>query len=157
MKLVEEIAEKLIAKNMTMCTAESCTGGNIAHLITLVSGSSAYFNGAVVSYSNEVKHNVLGVSTESLRLYGAVSGEVVAQMLEGASRITKADCAVATSGVAGPGGGTVEKPVGTVWIGAKVGDKMDIRLFRFGTDRASNITAASEAALMMLRDLLAEG
>jgi PncC family amidohydrolase len=155
--LVENIAEILLKRNLTLSTAESCTGGNIAHQVTLVPGSSEYFKGGVVSYSNDVKLRVLGVSSESLEAHGAVSREVVTEMLAGAVRVLDTDCAVATSGVAGPGGGTPEKPVGTVWIGARVGEKDVIRLFRFGTDRSLNIESATEAALRLLLELLIAG
>ena len=113
MVIEKEIGELLRSRHLTMGTAESCTGGYIAHLITRVAGSSDYFCGGVVSYSNEVKHHVLGVSEDSLAQYGAVSRPVVEQMALGAIRVLGCDCAVATSGIAGPGGGTPEKPVGT--------------------------------------------
>lgn len=104
----EQLGELLRSKKLSMGTAESCTGGRIANMTTLVAGSSDYFVGGVVSYSNEVKQHVLGVSEESLRQYGAVSREVVEQMAQGAVRTLGCDCAVATSGIAGPGGGTPE-------------------------------------------------
>ena len=97
-------------RNITISTAESCTGGNIAHYITLISGSSEVFMGGIVSYSNDVKHRVLGVSESALATYGAVSRPVVEQMAEGACRVCATDCAVATSGIAGPGGGTASLP-----------------------------------------------
>ncbi|KAI4361887.1 Nicotinamide-nucleotide amidohydrolase PncC [Parabacteroides sp. ASF519] len=102
--LSEQLGGLLRSKGLLMGTAESCTGGRIANMVTLVAGSSDYFVGGVVSYSNEVKHNVLGVSEDSLRLHGAVSREVVEQMAQGAIRTLGCDCSVATSGVAGPGG-----------------------------------------------------
>ena len=104
--LGERVGDVLRSRKLTMGTAESCTGGRIANMITLVAGSSDYFVGGVVSYSNEVKQHVLGVSEESLRQHGAVSREVVEQMAQGAIRTLGCDCAVATSGVAGPGGKT---------------------------------------------------
>jgi competence/damage-inducible protein cinA len=115
------IAKLLISKGKTLGTAESCTGGYIAHLITLQAGSSVYFKGSVVSYSNEIKENVLGVNSKDLEEFGAVSREVVEQMAVGARKVLNTDYAVATSGIAGPDGGTDEKPVGTVWI-ALAGD-----------------------------------
>lgn len=152
--LSKQIGQLLRAKGLLMGTAESCTGGRIANMITLVAGSSDYFAGGVVSYSNEVKQNVLGVSEESLRLHGAVSREVVEQMALGAIRILGCDCSVATSGIAGPGGGTPEKPVGTVWIAAALKDKVVSRCWHFGTVRSENIEAAANAALGMLLNLL---
>ena len=103
-------------KNFTVCTAESCTGGNIAHQITLVAGSSAYYVGGVVSYANEVKINTLGVPAEYIEQNGAVSKPVVEAMAMGVRKITNSDYSIATSGIAGPGGGSAEKPVGTVWM-----------------------------------------
>ena len=137
-----------------MGTAESCTGGRIANMVTLVAGSSDYFVGGVVSYSNEVKHNVLGVSEDSLRLHGAVSREVVEQMAQGALRTLGCDCSVATSGVAGPGGGSPEKPVGTVWIAAALKEQVVSHCYHFGTVRAENIQSAADTALTMLLELL---
>lgn len=153
-KVEEKIGEMLRARRLTMGTAESCTGGYIAHLITRVPGSSDYFCGGVVSYSNEVKHRVLGVSEESLAQYGAVSRPVVEQMVAGAIRTLGCDCAVATSGIAGPGGGTPEKPVGTVWIAAGVKDRIVSECFHFGTDREENIRMAARTALGMLVAML---
>lgn len=152
--LGEQIGELLGAKGLVMGTAESCTGGRIANMITLVAGSSEYFAGGVVSYSNDVKHNVLGVSEESLSQHGAVSREVVEQMALGAIRVLGCDCSVATSGIAGPGGGTPEKPVGTVWIAAALKDRIVSRCWHFGTERQQNIQSAADAALTMLSELL---
>ena len=128
-------------RHLTMATAESCTGGSIAGLMTSVPGSSDYFLGGVVSYCNLVKQQVLGVAESDLRDYGAVSRPVVEQMVRGAMRVIGADCAVATSGVAGPGGGTPTKPVGTVWMAAACGERLIIQ-------------ASVEAALALLEDLL---
>lgn len=154
--LSEEMGNLLRAKALMMGTAESCTGGRIANMITLVAGSSDYFAGGIVSYSNEVKHNVLGVTEESLRRHGAVSREVVEQMALGAIRTLGCDCAVATSGIAGPGGGTPEKPVGTVWVAAALRDEVVSHCFRFYGTRIENIQAAADAALTMLLNLLEE-
>ncbi len=138
-----------------MGTAESCTGGKIASLITSVAGSSEYFKGGVVAYCNEVKHGMLGVSEEDLKAYGAVSQPVVEQMARGAVRAFGCDCAVATSGIAGPGGGSPDKPVGTVWIAAVYKEKIYSRCYYFGKNtREENIQLSAEAALGMLLDLL---
>lgn len=150
----EQLGELLRSKKLSMGTAESCTGGRIANMITLVAGSSDYFVGGVVSYSNEVKQHVLGVSEESLRQYGAVSREVVEQMAQGAIRTLGCDCSVATSGVAGPGGGSPEKPVGTVWIAAALKEQVVSHCYHFGTVRAENIQSAADTALTMLLELL---
>ena len=152
--LSKQLGELLRSKGLVMGTAESCTGGRIANMVTLVAGSSDYFVGGVVSYSNEVKHNVLGVSEDSLRLYGAVSREVVEQMAQGAIRTLGCDCSVATSGVAGPDGGSPEKPVGTVWIAAALKEQVVSHCYHFGTVRAENIQSAADTALTMLLELL---
>lgn len=150
MNIVDNLAALLLEKRLMMGTAESCTGGMIAHLITSKAGSSAYFKGSVVSYCNEVKQQVLGVSAKALLDYGAVSQPVVEQMALGAVRVLGCDCAVATSGIAGPSGAVPGKPVGTVWIAAAYKDEVTSRCFHFSADRAGNIEAASEAALTML-------
>ena len=154
MNIGEQIGSLLRSRQCTMGTAESCTGGYVAHLVTQVAGSSAYFVGGVVSYSNEVKRNLLGVSLDSLEAYGAVSRPVVEQMVLGAIRILGCDCAVATSGIAGPGGGTVDKPVGTVWIAAAYKEQVVSSCFLFGERRDENIQQAANMALKMLIDLL---
>jgi nicotinamide-nucleotide amidase len=152
----ELIGERLLAKGLTMATAESCTGGRIASMITSVPGCSRYFTGSVVSYSNEVKSKVLGVSEGDLREHGAVSREVVEQMAQGVIRALNCDCALATSGIAGPEGGTPGKPVGTVWIAASVSNQTVSECYRFGTIREMNITRAANTALLMLLGLLNE-
>lgn len=154
MKPEEEIGELLKAKNLSLSTAESCTGGGIAALITSVPGSSEYFNGGIVAYSNEIKKDLLHVSAETLVKYGAVSRETVIEMVKGAMKTLKTDCAVATSGIAGPGGGTPEKPVGTVWIAAAY--KNDIVTMKQEGDRgrAGNVQSAIQNALSMLCDKL---
>ncbi|WP_251619898.1 competence/damage-inducible protein A [Odoribacter lunatus] len=139
-------------KGLTVATAESCTGGYIAHLITQVAGCSDYFKGSVVAYSNEVKAGVLGVDAKDIETYGAVSETVVRQMAEGVRRVTGADCAVATSGIAGPGGGTEEKPVGTVWIGVAMPDRTIARKFVFSSVRERNIAKAAVKALELLME-----
>ena len=148
------IGELLKKRKLTVSTAESCTGGSIAERLTSIAGSSEYFKGSIVAYSNEVKKELLHVSSETLEKYGAVSEETVVEMVKGAMKALKTDCAVATSGIAGPGGGTPEKPVGTVWIAA--GYKNEIRTYKQETNRgrAKNIERTGNNALLMLRDLL---
>ena len=148
------IGELLKKRKLTVSTAESCTGGSIAERLTSIAGSSEYFKGSIVAYSNEVKKDLLYVSSETLEKYGAVSEETVIEMVKGAMKALKTDCAVATSGIAGPGGGTPGKPVGTVWIAA--GYKNEIRTYKQETNRgrAMNIERAGNNALLMLRDLL---
>ena len=141
-------------RDLTVSFAESCTGGNLAHRITCIPGSSAYFLGSVVSYSNDVKANVLGVSRGDLSQYGAVSSQVVRGMVDGVARLMRSDCAIATSGIAGPDGGTRLKPVGTVWMAARVHDKVAIECRHFDGDRGTVIESATNHALVMLINLL---
>lgn len=148
--LEKQIGDMLRRKRVTVATAESCTGGEIAHMITSVPGSSAYFKGSVVSYANEVKVNVLGVQAADLEREGAVSETVVLQMAEGVKKLMHTDYAVSTSGVAGPDGGTPEKPVGTVWIGVATPDKTFARKFVFSFTRERNIAKAAVKALELL-------
>lgn len=137
-------------KGVTIATAESCTGGYIAHLITSVPGSSDYFKGSVVSYANEVKIKVLGVNSNDLDREGAVSETVVLQMAEGVKKLLGTDYAVSTSGIAGPDGGTPEKPVGTVWIGVATPVKTFARKFVFSLTRERNIAKAAAKALELV-------
>jgi len=148
------VGSLLKAQGKMVATAESCTGGNIAHLFTSIPGSSEFFKGSVVAYANEVKANVLQVSADTLESQGAVSRAVVEQMAEGVRLLLKSDFAVATSGIAGPTGGTAEKPVGTIWMAACSADKMLSREFHFGTLREQNIQRATQAALLLLKELL---
>ena len=148
------IGKQLREKRLTFCVAESCTGGNIAHLITSVAGASDYFSGGVVVYSNAAKQQILGVSETTLERFGAVSREVISEMLGGTLARFGSDCAVAVSGIAGPGGATSDKPVGTVWIGASACGQSEICLFQFGNNREHNIAKASTMALLMLKALL---
>lgn len=145
------IGNRLRELGKTVSTAESCTGGLIAHKITSVSGSSEYFLGSIVSYANEVKMNAIGVSEENLKTYGAVSEEVVIQMAEGARRELKTDYSIATSGVAGPTGGTDEKPVGTVWIAISGPKRTTAKKFKMGHNRQRNIEISANTALNLLR------
>lgn len=146
--------QMLLEKNKTLSLAESCTGGYIAHMITSVPGCSAWFKGSITSYSNEIKQQLLKVTEEDINQYGAVSEQVVRQMAEGAKQLLKTDYAIATSGIAGPGGGSDEKPVGTVWI-ALAGEKLTItEKFVFGDNRERNILRAGQTSLQMLRRML---
>lgn len=151
---VEEVVGKLLLKrNCRLATAESCTGGYIAHIITSVPGSSRYFQGSVVSYSNEVKRDILNVREDNLRRRGAVSEEVVSDMALNVMGLLDVDYAVATSGIAGPDGGTEEKPVGTVWIAVATPVRLVTQKFQFGKrmGRQQIIERAARAALNMLR------
>lgn len=134
--------------------AESCTGGYISHLITSVAGSSAYFNGCIVPYHNEFKHNLLSVDNAVFESSGAVSEECVAAMVKQTLIKFKADVAIAVSGIAGPSGGTPEKPVGTTWIAVAFGEKVISKQFVFGDDRLRNIQTTANTAMNMLRKLI---
>jgi len=149
--LEEVISNKLMNTGCTLSTAESCTGGYIAHLITSIAGSSNYFKGAIVSYSNQVKESQLGVNSNILEKHGAVSREVIEQMAIGGKKQLKTDYCLATSGIAGPEGGTKEKPVGTIWIALATPTGVQSKLFHFGEHRGRNIRRSSLAALNMLR------
>ena len=148
------VSEMLKSKGLTLATAESCTGGNIAHQLTLIPGSSEFFKGSVVAYSNEIKTGVLGVSNEDIENYGAVSQTVVEQMAKGIRKLMNTDFAIATSGIAGPTGGTPEKPIGTVWISVCSADTIISHEFRFGTLREQNIIRSTQAALLMLKEII---
>lgn len=153
-KLEELIGKLLIQNNSTLSIAESCTGGNIAHLITSVAGSSAYFKGSTVAYSNEIKTNVLNVKKYDIDNYGAVSKQVVEQMAIHSQKIFNTDFSIATSGIAGPTGGTKEKPVGTTWIAVANSSGVYSKKYIFGDQRERNIQRASLTALNMLQKLL---
>lgn len=145
------IGQLLNNNNLTLATAESCTGGYLAHMITSVPGSSRYFKGSVIAYSNEVKIAQLGVSTEDLKQQGAVSEEVAKAMAEGVRKELNADIAIATTGIAGPDGGTAEKPVGTVWIAYSDKHKTLAKKFNFSRDRTFIVHWSALAALNMIR------
>jgi len=149
------VVQKILkGKNKTIGTAESCTGGYIAHLITSNSGSSVGYKGSIISYANDVKERILGVTDKTLRAVGAVSEETVIQMVKGAVEKLQVDFAVATSGIMGPDGGTDEKPVGTVWIAAGNKDKIETAKLAFRFDRARNIEMTGHAALNFLRKFI---
>ena len=159
--VVSELAAELIgvlrAKGLSLSTAESCTGGAIAAAITSGPGSSDVFKGAVVAYANEVKRSLLGVSDDTLQAYGAVSEQTVREMVQGVARATDSDCAVATSGVAGPGGGTPDKPVGTVWVAFYVKGRVVTSLLQLSDHgRMANIGATVEKTLSELLGLACE-
>ncbi|RLD67546.1 MAG: competence/damage-inducible protein A [Bacteroidetes bacterium] len=154
--LQEMVGKILEEKNKTLATAESCTGGNIARLITSIPGSSVYFRGSVVAYDNSIKEQILNVNKDDLIKFGAVSKEVVEQMALGVKKIMGTDYAIATSGIAGPGGGTEDKPVGTIWIAIAGSDKLISKKYSFGNQREFNIRRTSSVALNKLRKMLIE-
>ncbi len=149
---LEETVGRLLHDNkLTVSTAESCTGGKIASLITSVPGSSAWFTGSVVAYDNSVKTGVLGVKPETISRFGAVSEETAMEMAAGMLRLAKTDYAIAVTGIAGPNGGTPEKPVGTVWIALASGKGVTAERHRFADDRQINISRSAYTALNLLR------
>lgn len=150
------LLERLLEKGLTLGTAESCTGGNIAHLITSVPGSSKVYKGTIVSYDNEVKKNVLHVPSEDLDRYGAVSEIVAIEMAVGAKNVLNTDCSISTTGIAGPDGGTEEKPVGTVWICTTYKNKQVAKKYQLGKYRESNIMRASNFGMLQLIGMLNE-
>jgi nicotinamide-nucleotide amidase len=155
-KLEEVVGRMLLEKGKTLATAESCTGGYLAHKITSIPGSSAYFMGSVIAYSNAVKMNQLNVKPDTLKNHGAVSEETVKEMMQGALDLLKTDLAIAISGVAGPDGGTPEKPVGTIWIA--IGDKNNTKTYQLNLwkDRMKNIEYTTTVALNVIRKFLLE-
>ena len=152
---IEEILARLLTeRKQTVATAESCTGGNISRLLTSISGSSAYFKGSVVAYSNDVKENILHVNISDLQKYGAVSKPTVSQMATNVRQLIGADYGIATSGIAGPTGGTPDKPVGTIWIAVASASQTVAKQLHYGNNRENNIQRASTAALNLLREMI---
>jgi nicotinamide-nucleotide amidase len=153
-KLEEILGQLLMEKGLKLALAESCTGGYISHLITSVAGSSNYYNGCIVPYHNEFKHQLLKVDHLIFEKQGAVSKECVEAMVKETQHVFNADVAIAVSGIAGPGGGTSDKPVGTVWIAVAHGNKIVTKHFIFGDHRLRNIQMTANAAMNMLRKLI---
>ena len=149
---LQSILGDLLSKNnQTISTAESCTGGYISHLITSIPGSSKYYKGSTIAYAYDVKSNDLGVSADDLNSFGAVSQQVVEQMAKGIQNKMGSDFAIATSGIAGPDGGTENKPIGTVWIAIATPEKIFSKKFLFGNDRQRNVHKTAITAFNMLR------
>ena len=146
----EAIGKKLSSNQQTLAIAESCTGGYISHLITSIPGSSVYFKGGIIAYSNSIKEDTINVKYETLQKYGAVSEETVKEMADGIRQRFNTDYADATSGIAGPGGGTPEKPAGTVWIAISGPDGSTTKKLTILKDRSSNIKYSSVSALVLL-------
>ena len=156
LSMAELVLNMLIEKNKTLSIAESCTGGYVSHLLTSLAGASKVFVGSVVSYSNSVKHHQLGVESTLFETVGAVSEQVVTQMAEGVRERLITDYSIAISGIAGPGGGSAEKPVGTVVIGVSSNNKTIVKTKHLIGDRINVIGRASNSALNMLRELILE-
>lgn len=152
--LEARIGELLHPRNLRLVVAESCTGGLLGHRLTNVSGSSTYFVGGLIAYANEAKVELLGVRQETLEKYGAVSRETVLEMARGARERLAADIGLAVTGIAGPGGGTPDKPVGLTWIGLSTQDYDDAKRFVWQGDRLNNKEHSAEAALNLLMKYL---
>lgn len=152
--LEELLGEKLQAGKLTVSTAESCTGGLIAHKITSVAGASAYFRGSIVAYNNEVKKNILNVNKSDLDTFSAVSEEVVMQMAGNCAKLLKTDCAIAVSGIAGPTGGSEEEPVGTIWISTYCRGEILSKKYNVGNSRRENIERSSNMAMLQMLKML---
>ena len=151
---LKKVSDILKQKNLTIATAESCTGGLIAHSLTNISGSSDYFKRGIVSYSNEAKIELLDISEELLIKYGAVSIQVAQAMAEGVRIKSNVDIGISTTGIAGPTGGTNEKPVGLVYISISTSDETMVQKFQFSGDRLQNKESTCNAALQMLLNFL---
>lgn len=154
MKLEEQIVKELLEKGYTVTTAESCTGGLLAGRILNVSGAPAVYNEGYITYSNEAKHRLLGVSNETLELYGAVSEQTAKEMAEGVAKASNANVGLSTTGIAGPGGGTPEKPVGLVYVGCSIEGQTIVKKCLFEGDREANRNASVEEALKLLQKCL---
>lgn len=152
--LEEALGQLLREHKLTLATAESCTGGNVAKMITSVPGSSDYFAGSVVAYHNSIKTRILNVDGSLIEECGAVSREVIERMVSGVMEAFGTNCGIATSGIAGPGGGTGEKPVGTTWIAVATANRIYSRKYLFGGSRERIITQASCSAMQLLRQLI---
>ena len=152
--LEKRVGAVLRERRLKLALAESCTGGLVGDRITNISGSSEYFLGGVMAYAYEAKVALLGVSWDTLNSRGAVSRETVLEMARGARKVLDSDIAVSISGIAGPGGGTSDKPVGTTWVGLVTADGEWAKMFQFSGDREQNKASAADAALQMLLDYL---
>lgn len=154
MTIEEKIVQALKNKNYTITTAESCTGGLLAGRILNVAGASAVYNEGHITYSNEAKERLLGVAHDTLEKYGAVSRQTAAEMAKGAACVANAEVGLSTTGIAGPGGGTPEKPVGLVYVGCSINGQVTVEECRFKGNREENRNAAVEAVLQLLWEQL---
>jgi len=153
-RLEQRVGQELLKRNASLATAESCTGGYISHLLTRISGSSAYYKGGLIAYDNSVKVDVLGVKPVTIQSFGVVSKQVVEEMALGIQRVMKVDYAIATSGIAGPTGGSIEKPIGTVWTAVATPNGIQSIKHQMGTERLWNIKRSASATLLDLLHVL---
>ncbi len=154
MALEEQVGKKLLAHGLTLATAESCTGGLVGHLLTNIPGSSVYYLGGVVSYANSAKVGLLGVAEQTLLDFGAVSAETALEMARGVRARLGTDLGVSVTGIAGPGGGTPQKPVGLVWIGLSAPWEERAVCYTWQGDRVGNKEASAQAALALVLETL---
>ena len=154
--LEELIGRLLIEKKLTLALGESCTGGLVAHRLTNVPGSSSYVLGGIIAYSNEAKERLLGVRHETLEEHGAVSAETAIEMARGARTARGADVGLSVTGIAGPGGGTPDKPVGLVYVALAAGDWEQVKRLVWSGSREENKAQSAEVALVLLREYLSE-
>ncbi len=154
--LINLIKENLIKRNLTISTAESCTGGLLGSILTSIDGSSKYYLGGIISYSNEVKNKLLNVNNETLIKYGAVSFQTAEEMAKNVKDLFKSDISISITGIAGPTGGTIDKPVGTVFIGLAFKDKVQSYKYNFGYDRNQNRERASYQSLLLVNNIIYE-
>ena len=152
--LAEALQERCLERRLTVAAAESCTGGLVGHVLTEVPGSSGYFSGGAIAYSDEVKRSLLGVASSTIERHGAVSAQVAVAMAEGARRAFGSAVGVAVTGIAGPSGGTASKPVGLTYVAVADADGHDVRRFTWSGDRAENKRASAAAAIELLLDRL---
>jgi nicotinamide-nucleotide amidase len=155
-EIEQVVGELLNKKGLSLGTAESCTGGYLAHLITSIAGSSNYYKGSIIAYANEVKESALGVNPSTLENHGAVSEETIIEMAKGVQAKLGVDIGIATSGIAGPDGGTEDKPVGTIWIAIAIGDEVKTRQLKLFKDRLLNIKMTAVSSLAMLWRILSK-
>jgi len=152
--IIDSVAELLTEKRLTIATAESCTGGLLGHVLTNISGSSSYFDRGIISYTNEAKHELLNVSEELLEMYGAVSKQVAESMAEGVRLNARTDIGVSTTGIAGPTGGSKEKPVGLVYIGVSTERDTLVKRFIFNGSRLENKDSTCREALLLIKQVV---
>src|SRR3954447_18202042 len=152
--LAREVGALLRQAGWRLATAESCSGGLVGHLLTEISGSSAYYQGGIIAYDNAVKHNILGVATETLATVGAVSGQCALEMAAGTRRLLQTEVGLSTTGIAGPGGGTADKPVGLVFIALETPLSATYERYIFDGDRTSNKQETARRALELLATAL---
>ena len=155
-EIEQVVGDLLIDQGLSLATAESCTGGYLAHLITSIAGSSRYFKGSIIAYANEIKESTLGVNPATLEKHGAVSEETIIEMAKGVQAQMGVDIGIATSGIAGPDGGTEDKPVGTIWVAIAIGDEVKTRQLKLFKDRLLNIQMTAVTSLAMLWRILSK-